>query len=175
LTLIIQSVDSRNHVIVAASVTAGLAAAWYEVALLDTLVGLLIALTILKSGLELARDTYRSLEGEEVDLSRYAFGLVSALQQFWRQRLQDWILFLVDRRGITSRAVLTTVAREADDLHHIPAVRALGFIENNPSDQVSVAGLLVKLNELGLLSGDTELRLTDAGQNYIRKRYRWLS
>jgi len=49
LALITQSVDSRNHVIVAASVTVGLIALLLRFPLLDTLVGLAVAVLILKS------------------------------------------------------------------------------------------------------------------------------
>ena len=57
LALITQSVDSHNHVIVAAGVTAGLVAALLRYLLLDTLVGLATALLILKSAVELAVET----------------------------------------------------------------------------------------------------------------------
>jgi hypothetical protein len=52
LALITQSVDSRNHVIVAASVTAGLIASRLDFPLLDTLVGLAVAepLTLTEAG-----------------------------------------------------------------------------------------------------------------------------
>jgi cation diffusion facilitator family transporter len=73
LALITQSVDSRNHVIVAASVTAGLVASLLRFPLVDTLVGLAVAVLILKSAVELAIETVRSLGEEEVDLSRYKF------------------------------------------------------------------------------------------------------
>ena len=59
LALITQSVDSRNHVIVAAGVTAGLVAALLRYPLLDTLVGLAVALLILKSAVELAVEILR--------------------------------------------------------------------------------------------------------------------
>ena len=60
LALITQSVDSRNHVIVAVSVTAGLVASLFQFPLLDTLVGLAVAILILKSGVELAIETLRT-------------------------------------------------------------------------------------------------------------------
>ncbi|MCP4965235.1 MAG: cation transporter, partial [bacterium] len=49
LALITQSVDSRNHVLVAFGVTVGLVASLLQFSLLDTLVGLAVALLILKS------------------------------------------------------------------------------------------------------------------------------
>ena len=59
LALITQSVDSRNHVIIAGSVTAGLIASKLNFPLLDTLVGLVVAGLILQSAVELAMETLR--------------------------------------------------------------------------------------------------------------------
>lgn len=70
MALITQSVDSCNHVIIAASVMTGLVTLVLRFSLLDTLVGLAVALLIFKSAVELAIETVRSL-GEEVDLSHY--------------------------------------------------------------------------------------------------------
>ena len=67
-SLITQSIDSRNHVIVAVSVTAGLVASLLQFQLLDTLVGLAVAGLILKSGVELAIDLFRSMGQDQVDI-----------------------------------------------------------------------------------------------------------
>ena len=106
LALITQSVDSRNHVIVAASVTAGLVASLLQFPLLDTLVGLAVAVLILKSAVELAIETIRSLGEEEVDLSRYKVGLVERYEQFRQAQLRDWMLYLVEKHGVQTRTEL---------------------------------------------------------------------
>lgn len=97
LALITQSVDSRNHVIVAASVTAGLIASRLQFPLLDTLVGMAVAVLILKSAIELAVETVRSLGEEEVDLSRYQMELAGWYERFRQAQLRDWLLYLVER------------------------------------------------------------------------------
>ena len=89
MALITQSVDSRNHVIVAASVTAGLIASLLRFPLLDTLVGLAVAVLILKSAVELAVELVRSLGEEGVDLSRYRMGLAERYEQFRQAQLRD--------------------------------------------------------------------------------------
>jgi len=107
LALITQSVDSRNHVIVAASVTAGLVASllrFPRFPLLDTLVGLAVAVLILKSAVELAVETVRSLGEDEMDLSRYKMGLAGWYEQFRQAHMRDWMLYLVEKQGIERRA-----------------------------------------------------------------------
>ncbi len=106
LALITQLVDSRNHVIIAASVTAGLIGSLLRFPLLDTLVGLAVAVLILKSAVELAVETVRSLGEEEVDLSRYEFGIVGGYGQFRQVQLRDWMLYLVEKHGVQTRTEL---------------------------------------------------------------------
>ena len=97
---------SRNHVIIAASVTAGLIGSLLRFPLLDTLVGLAVAVLILKSAVELAVETVRSLGEEEVDLSRYEFGIVGGYEQFRQAQLRDWMLYLVEKHGVQTRTEL---------------------------------------------------------------------
>ena len=94
VALITRSVDSRNHVIVALSVTAGLVASLLRFSLLDTLVGWAVAILILKSAVELGIETIRSLREGEVDLSRYRMGLLERYEQFRQAQLRDWMLYL---------------------------------------------------------------------------------
>ncbi len=87
LPLIAQAVDSRNHAIVAAGVTAGLVATLLRFPLMDTLVGLAVAVLILKSGVELGLETVRALRGEQVDFSRYELGFVKEYRRFQERRI----------------------------------------------------------------------------------------
>ena len=129
MALITQSVDSRNHVIVAASVTAGLVASLLRFPLLDTLVGLAVAVLILKSAVELVVELARSLGEEEVDLSRYKMGLAEQYEQFRQAQLRDWMLYLVQERGVLTRAELLARARQALDFGDNPVLQELGLAE----------------------------------------------
>jgi Co/Zn/Cd efflux system component len=127
VALITQSVDSRNHVIVAASVTAGLIASQLQFPLLDTLVGLTVAILILRSAVELAVETIRSLGDEDVDLSRYEMGLASWYERFRRAQLRDWMLYLIETGGAQTRSELMAQARQALDFSGNPMLWQLGL------------------------------------------------
>jgi len=130
LALVAQSVDSRNHVIVAAGVTAGLVAALLHFPILDTIVGLVVALLILKSGVELGLELLRSFKEGEADLSRFGFGLVAeSYEGLRRSRLREWISFLGARRAL--------------DPERIPGIRAMGLLEG----QVQVDKLVDEILE----------------------------
>jgi len=166
IALITQSVDSRNHVIVAAGVTAGLLASLLRFPLLDTLVGLTVSILILKSAIELTIEMIRSLKEEEVDLSSYEFGLAVQFEKFRENQLRDWMLYLVEKEEVLTQAELRARACQAFDFSDNPALRGFGL------DRQSEAGELVEqslheLCERGWLAGDERLSATDAGREHL--------
>ena len=170
LALISQSVDSRNHVIVAASVTVGLVASLLRFPLLDTLVGLAVALLILKSAMGLVVETLRSMGEEGVDLSRYEFGLAGQYERFRQAQLRDWMLYLVEKQGVETRAELVAWARQALDFNRIPAVRAMGLAQQQPQAGEMIERSLGELFEHSWLTGEQRLGLTAQGREHLRQR-----
>jgi cation diffusion facilitator family transporter len=169
MALITQSVDSRNHVIVAASVTAGLIASLLQFPFLDTLVGLAVAVLILKSAVELAVELVRSLGEEDVDLSRYKIGLAEQYEQFRQAQLRDWMLYLVQEQGVQTRAELLTRARQALDFGDNPVLQELGLAERPQADEM-IEQNLAELFERGWLAEPDRLTITDAGKERLRQR-----
>jgi hypothetical protein len=169
LALITQSVDSRNHVIVAASVTAGLVAALLHFPILDTLVGLGVALLILKSAGEMAFETVRSFGEEEIDLSRYRIGIITPFHRFLQSQLRDWMLYLVGKQGVETRVELVARACQALDFNQIPAVRVMELAQGPSKASELVERSLAELLERGWLTGEERLWLTDAGRQQLSK------
>jgi cation diffusion facilitator family transporter len=166
LALITQSVDSRNHVIVALGVTAGLIASLLHFDLLDTLVGLVVAILIFKSGVELGIETIRSLREGDVDLARYKMGLVERYEQFRQAQLRDWMLYLVERENVLTRAELRARAHQAFDFSDNPALRGFGLDRQGDTGEL-IEQSLHELSESGWLAGDERLSVTDAGREHL--------
>lgn len=167
MALITQSVDSRNHIIVAVSVTTGLVASLLRFPMLDTLVGLGVALLILKSAVELAVETVRSLGEEGIDLSRYEFGIVAQYGKFRQAQLRDWMLYLVDKQGIGTRAELIARASQALDYSGIPAMRAMGLAQGQPNTVELIEQDLAELFQRDWLTGEERLSVTDVGRKHL--------
>ncbi|MEO1743297.1 MAG: cation transporter [Cyanobacteria bacterium J06629_9] len=167
LALISQSVDSRNHVIVAAGVMVGLIAALLKFSLLDTLVGLTVAILILRSAFELTIEVIRSLGEEGVDLSRYEFGLAKSYETFRQTQLRDWMLYLVKEQGVRTRTELVARARQALDFNTIPALRAWGITQQQPQNDEIIEHCIAELLTRGWLSGEDCLHITPAGRRHI--------
>ena len=168
VALITQSVDSRNHVIVALGVVAGLVASLLHFDLLDTLVGLMVAILILKSAVELGIETIHSLREGDVDLSRYSMGLVERYAQFRQAQLCDWMLYLVEKEKKATQAELRARAGQAFDFSDNPALRGLGLDRQGETSEL-VKDSLQELYERGWLVGDKRLSVTDAGKEHLSR------
>jgi cation diffusion facilitator family transporter len=168
VALVTQSVDSRNHVIVALGVTAGLTASLLRFNLLDTLVGLVVAILILKSAVELGVETVRSLREGDADLSRYKIGLIERYAQFRQAQLRDWMLYLIEKEGVLTQAELRARAYQALDFSDSPALRGFGLHRQSDASEL-VEKSLQELSESGWLAGDEQVSVTDAGREHLSR------
>jgi hypothetical protein len=169
LALITQSVDSRNHVLVAVGVAAGLVAALLHFPLLDAVVGILVAALILRSGLDQAAGLIRSWESGEADLSRYSEKFFGKYRDFRKVQLRDWMLFLVDIRRAVTRPGLMDEASRSLSFDQYPVLREIGTGDRRQTAEW-VAQALDDLFAKGWLTQENGLlRLSPAG-----KRRLWL-
>jgi amino acid transporter len=89
------------------------------------LIILAVVLLILKSAVELTIESIRSLGDEEVDLSRHGFWFTDQYEQFRHAQSRDWMLYLVERQGLQTRAELAVRVRQALNFNSIAALRYL--------------------------------------------------
>ena len=155
--------------IVALSVTAGLIASLLRFSFFDTLVGLAVAILILKSAMELGIDTIRSLQEGEVDLSRYRLGLLDKYAQFRQAQLCDWMLYLVGKGEVRTEAELRVWAHQAFDFTGNPALRGLGLDQIRDVNEL-IEQSLRELYERGWLEGNEQLVVTDAGRTHLGRQ-----
>ena len=168
LALVSQSIDSRNHVVVALGVAVGLVAARLNFGLLDTLVGLGVAVLILRSACELGLETVRVLRGEEVDYSKYEPAIVGKYKDAKEKQLRDWVLYLVDGKGPISRAELHSLAKEALDFEQVPLLRQLRMAQDgDPRDRVEETINTLLMSEL--ISGEDCISITALGERETRE------
>jgi Co/Zn/Cd efflux system component len=164
LPLISQAVDSRNHAIVAAGVTIGLLAALLRFPLLDSLVGLAIAGLILKSGIELAIETVRTLRGEEIDFSRYELAFVEEYNRFQEQQLADWLLSIVAEERSIHPSKLLSRSREMLDVKDVPVLREMGWSKTLKGIEKRVSRAVETLiNQSLIVSHGENLEITEKG------------
>jgi Co/Zn/Cd efflux system component len=166
MALITQSIDSRNHVIVAASVISGLIASRLQFTLIDTIVGVCIGALILKSGIELAIELIRSRSSERPDFSRYELGISKRYEEFKQDQLRDWLLYLVHSHKANDRIELLKEASQALDFDQYPALKAFGLGNQGQSPEM-IAQVLNELFEHGLLIETESLEVTPSGKAHL--------
>jgi hypothetical protein len=167
MTFIAESVDARNHVIVALSVTAGLVASLLHFGLLDMLVGLVVAILILWSAIQLVIDLVCSSADDKVDLSRYGFWLLNVYKYFRDKFLKLWMLQLINQRKVQARANLVERVRRDFDFRNNPWMKVVGldrqFVYETEIEQ--------DLNELfacGLVFNEESPVVSQAGKKYLK-------
>lgn len=169
MAFITESIDSRNHIIVALSVTAGLMASLLHFGLLDMLVGLVVALLILWSAIQLVVDLVRSSADEQAGLAHYGFWLQNIYERMRDAHLRAWMLSLVARQEVQTRADLANRARQAFDFRYNPWMKLVGLDRQFASD----ATIVQSLNELffhGWVLDQEPLIISETGMEYLNKR-----
>ena len=167
MALITQSVDSRNHVVVAGGVTAGLLAALLRFHWLDYLVGVFVAVLILKSAVELAVELIRTRDEETPNLSKFQFGVY---ERFRRSQLRSYMLFLIRNREAGTKQQLLSRVQEAFDFQGNVLLRSVRAERLEGSEQL-IRSCYRRLIEKKLLVEDPveekQLELTPAGKKRL--------
>jgi len=168
VSLITQSVDSRNHVVVAVSVTAGLIASITNYAIIDTLVGLGVSLIILKSVIELSSDTLRSIGGDDVDVSRYRVPFTERYASHRQRQLRNWLLYKIQRGEAKTIQDLKRLGKDAYDFSNNPMLREVGIAKTSTWEK-DLSEVMNGLLEEGFIEGVEEIKLTDKGETTLKK------
>ena len=166
LALVTQSVDSRNHIIIAVSVIAGLIAALLDFSLLDTIVGLIVALIILYSAIELTIETVKNFRSGEPDLSHFSMGITQRYHQFRTNQLRSWLLFIIEEENLTDRDQIIRRALQELDFSANPALAQLG-LNNTLRSADELEHELSIMQQDGLLEDSGLLKLTDIGRQQL--------
>jgi|GEM_PF-4045190 len=92
-SLIILAVANLNSVLISVAVLVGILFARFGYPFVDSLVSLGIALVMLKSAVDLGRETLRIAEGQEPDLAQYELGIQKKMREMRMSRFRFWIMY----------------------------------------------------------------------------------
>jgi Co/Zn/Cd efflux system component len=171
MAFIAESVDSRNHVIVALGVTAGLVASLLHFGFLDMLVGLIVAILILWSAIQLAVDLLRSSGEEKVDLSHYGFWLLNVYDHIRDSHLRQWILYLIDQGEVQTREDVTDRAHQAFDFRNNRWMKLVA-LDRQFASETEIEQNLNELCTQGLVVDQKPLLISEKGKEYLKQQNR---
>lgn len=164
--LITQSVDSRNHVIAALGVIGGLIAALFNIIWIDIVVGLIMALLICKSAVELLLDLIKKSNDEEFDFLQYRFG---GYHKFIINRYYNWMLQQINEGEVENRDMLLLKAKQVLVGEGGGSVLEAFDISTKSNNDWLLEKTVDQLFEKGMIEEVKTLKVTNKGKKYIEK------
>jgi cation diffusion facilitator family transporter len=167
LSLISQSIDSKNHVFTAVAVLIGVIFARFNIFIVDSIVALGVAIMILKSAIELAVETLRIAKGAALDISRFARIEEKIVENHRKNYLKGWILFLLQETN--RKEEIVTRCADSFSTEGIPFVDQFGFLKGYDFVK-SIDPLLKELVDKGFAVNKAEsYYLTGEGEKALRR------
>ncbi|MCF7953937.1 MAG: cation transporter, partial [Spirochaetales bacterium] len=165
LAITAQSIDSRNHLLTAGGVLLSFFASWLGTPLVDLLIGLIIALIILRSSWNLLLDIRRNTKNEQVDFSAYGFPV---FEKFRDKQMTQWLLFHIHSGNIENRQQLFYEASLSVHFDNNNQLEVLG-LSNSDTYKTRIKELCNQLFDNHLvLEKNNSLHLSNAGEQKIK-------
>jgi Co/Zn/Cd efflux system component/predicted transcriptional regulator len=169
LALISQSVDSKNHVYVAAAVIVGAIFAIFGIPFLDALVGAFVAVRILIDATGLSKEMLSSMRGEKMDLSKYEV----PFEKQWRlsklETFRIWILYSIKDEKLNTKDQIISSLEKTFKPEYVPILSEFRFsLGEGFNFDVSFNDLIEPLLKDNLLiQRNDEFIITNEGRNNV--------
>ena len=170
LSLVSQSIDSRNHVIYAVAVLIGIIFARFGIFIVDSLVGLAVAIVILKSAYDLTTEVFKMAKGGELNLSAFGREYEKVIDKHRKGYFRSWTLLSL--RDVHSKEDIVSRFDSNFATEDLPVVSHFGFSLWEGFDlENQLDSLLEELSGEGLMTvDDGEYRLTAKGRSALNKK-----
>jgi len=173
LTLISQSVDSKNHIYIGTSVIIGAIFAIYGIYIVDAVIGLVVGAGIFKDAVSLLQEAISARKGEEED---YSQEYKLPLQEMWEENklmaFRNWILYCIwANESKTRPEIVNSLERVFHPDNYIPV---LSELKANCTEQYDFQGhfenLIIPLKKHDFLIEDIEkYEITEQGEIHLHK------
>ncbi|HOO34059.1 MAG TPA: cation transporter [Thermotogota bacterium] len=107
--LITQSVDSKNHIYVAIAVISGAVLSMMGIIIVDSLIGVYIAVKIFIDAVQLFRETISSMQGEDINFEKYEGFLDKKWKENKMNSFRAVIIYHILQKGTLTREELTDI------------------------------------------------------------------
>jgi hypothetical protein len=176
LSLISQSVDSKNHIYVAGAVIAGAIFSMFGIPLVDSLIGAFIALRMASDGVELVGEVLSRREGEETDYSKYRTFVEAGFEKHRDASFRTWILYTIRDLEAPRREEIILALKRVYAPDYVPIMTEFDLSVGRDFDFDAAFGHLVKpMLDDGLISEEGgEYRLTRKGVSMVESTFRTL-
>lgn len=172
LTLISQSVDSKNHIFIGLSVIAGAIFSIYGIYFVDAVIGLIIAVGIFIDSVGLMREAISAQRGESEDYSRkYNLPLEVCWEENKLIAFRSWILYLLSLGDPKNSAeIIKSLHKAFHPSNYIPILSELKATCYSEYDFKSKFKILIKpLKDDEFIVEELEMyRITEKGGEHLK-------
>ena len=174
LALISQSVDSKNHIYVAAMVIAGAIFSMFGIYFVDALIGGFVIFRILKDAIELLKEVLSSIKGEKTDFSKYKVPFEKHWHMNRLQTFRIWILYSIKEDGLYTKDELINALEMTFRSGYIPILSEFKFTLGKGFDFREEFNNLIKplLEQNLLVKKDDTFVLTRDGKKRVEKAFK---
>ena len=165
LTLISQSVDSKNHIFIASSVVIGAIFSIFGIYYIDAVVGAVVAFRIFIDAVGLLKDAVHSMKGEETDLHKYKTPVGDYVEEGKMKAFRIWVIFAIWARELVRKEEILYSLENMYTKTYIPVLSELNLI---PEDKIGftnefdqIMDPLLKRNFIAI--GNEKYHVTESG------------
>jgi cation diffusion facilitator family transporter len=169
LSLISQSVDSKNSVYSSAAVVVGALFSIFGVYWIDAIVGAFIAVRITLDGVGLTKEVIRMRRGEKPEFSKYRLPFEKAISQRRLDNFRNWILYAIHNNKLSTKIELVKSLETTFRPSYMPAVfnefttgRSVDFEADFPQ--------IIKplIDEGYVVESECCYKITEKGKTYLK-------
>ena len=174
LALISQSIDSKNHIYVAAAVIIGAIFSVFGIHFVDALIGAFVAIRILIDGFRLSKEAFSSIKGEETDFSKYEI----PLERHWHlsklETFRAWILYSIKEDNLNTKEELVNSLERTFKPKYIPILSEFRFALGKGFDFEKDFGNLIAplIKEKFIIKKGKNFILTEEGENRVNRIFK---
>lgn len=172
LTLISQSVDSKNHIYIGTSVIIGAIFAIFGIYFVDAVIGLVVGAGIFRDAVGLLREAISAEKGEKED---YSEEYKLPLEECWEENkliaFRNWILYtLWDEKPKTRKEIIESLHKAFHPDNYIPVLSELKATCSDKYDfEEKFEALIMPLKDNELLIEEIEeYQLTEKGGKHLK-------
>jgi cation diffusion facilitator family transporter len=172
--LISQSIDSKNHIFVAAAVILGATFSIFGIHFVDALIGAFIAVRIFIDDFRLSKDVLLSLKGEETDFTKYKTPFKEQWHLSKLETFRTWIVFSIIEEKLNTKDELITSLEKTFKSAYIPVLSEFKFSLGEGFDFDTEFDRLIEplVAKRLVIKRDDTLMVTKEGKNYVDRLFK---
>jgi cation diffusion facilitator family transporter len=170
LALISLSIDSKNAVYSAVVVIIGAICALFGIYWVDAIIGIIIAIRISIDGINLIRDTAKTMQGEKIDFSKFELPFEKQINQRRTNNFQHWILYTIHKNKLSTKKEIVTSVEKTFRHSYLPSVFTARIAGKDVNFEANFDELITPLINAEYLTEENPncYKLTDQGTAYIK-------